>query len=138
LKEGKLKPLSFRKNIFMLAVTIPLLLSMSGCIYLVVGGIGVLGGYVVSPDTVEGLTEHSVEEVWDAAVEIVSIMGVIIEEHEDGGVLHAEMNGAKVTITVVPISETTVKLTVKARRLHFPKISAAQDVFVKIMKHLGE
>ncbi len=131
-----MKLLAFRKNILMLAVIIPLLCSMSGCIYLVVGGIGALGGYVVSPDTVEGLTENDATAVWNAAVEIVSIMGVILEEHEDGGVLLAKINGAKVTISITPISQTTVKLSVKARRHHFPRISVAQDIFVKIMGQL--
>lgn len=131
-----MKLLSFRKNILMLGIVIPLLFSMSGCIYLVVGGLGALGGYVISPDTVEGLTENDMSEMWDAAVEIVSIMGVILEEHEDGGILLAKINGAKVTISIMPISDTTLKLNVKARKRHFPKISVAQDVFVKIMKQL--
>ncbi len=131
-----MKLLSFRKNILMLGIVIPLLFSMSGCIYLVVGGIGALGGYVISPDTVEGLTENDMAAVWDAAIEIVSIMGVILEEHEDGGILLAKINGAKVSITMTPISQTTIKLNVKARSYHFPKISVAQDVFVKIMKQL--
>jgi len=110
----------------------------SGCIYLVVGGIGVLGGYVVSPDTVEGLTENDVGRVWDATIEIVSIMGVIVEEQEDAGQLVAKVGGAMVTVSVIPISPSTVRLSVKARKHHFPKISAAQDVFVKIMSYLSE
>ncbi len=39
-------------------VLLAAILSSGGCIYLVVGGIGALGGYVVSPDTVEGVSEN--------------------------------------------------------------------------------
>ena len=55
------------KNIFVAVLLIPLLISCSGCIYLVVGGIGAVGGYIVSPDTVEGVTENDASIVWDSA-----------------------------------------------------------------------
>ena len=34
------------------------------------GGVGAVGGYIVSPDAVEGITEHTEDEVWDAAIEV--------------------------------------------------------------------
>ena len=48
-------------------------------------GLGAVGGYVVSPDTVEGITENEEMIVWDSAIEVVTIMGLIKEQHEDGG-----------------------------------------------------
>jgi hypothetical protein len=115
---------------------LPLVLSMSGCIYLVVGGVGAVGGYIVSPDTVEGLTEHDRLAVWDAAMEVVSIMGIIEEDDKDAATINAKVNGADVTIMITPVGQSTVKLSVKARKYYLPKISLAQDIFVKIMNYL--
>ena len=47
---------------FILAVL--LAFSTSGCVMLVVGAAGVVGGYVISPDTVEGSIGRSMEETW--------------------------------------------------------------------------
>jgi len=119
-------------------VLIPLLISFSGCIYLVVGGIGAVGGYIVSPDTVEGITDNDTGIAWDTAIEVVSIMGLIEEENEAGGMILASVSGAKITVTLVSLNQTTTKVTVKARKAYLPRISLAQDVFVKIMSRLNE
>ncbi len=121
-----------------MVVLIPLLVSLSGCVYLIVGGIGAFGGYFVSPDTVEGISENDTAIVWDSAMEVLSIMGLIEEENEAGGMILANISGAKITVTVVSLSPTASKVTVKARKAHLPKIALAQDVFVKIMSRLNE
>ena len=126
------------KNLLVMALLIPLLTSFSGCIYLVVGGIGAVGGYIVSPDTVEGTTENDAAIVWDMALEVMSIMGLIEEENETGGMILGSVSGAKVTITIASLSADTTKVTVKARKAYLPRISLAQDIFVKIMSRLGE
>lgn len=110
----------------------------SGCIYLVVGGIGAVGGYIVSPDTVEGVTGNDIDIVWDTIVEIISVMGLIDESDEAAGMMLASIHGAKITVIVVSLSESTTRLTVKARKAFLPRISLAQDVFVKIMSRVEE
>jgi len=117
--------------------TMGMLIVNSGCIYLVVGGIGAVGGYIVSPDTVEGITENEIAYVWDTAIETVSIMGLIKEENEEGGMILASIHGANITITAISLSPTTSKVTVKARKAYLPRISLAQDVFVKIMSRMN-
>jgi len=127
-----------RQRIVKFLVCIPILFNLSGCVYLVVGGIGALGGYIVSPDTVEGITENDAMTVWDSAVEVVSIMGLIQEQQEEAGIIQAKINKANVTVTVVSINETTTKVTVKARKAYMPRISTAQDVYVKVMSFVNE
>ena len=118
---------------------IPLLaVCLNGCIYLAIGGVGALGGYIVSPDTVEGLAESDTEQVWDTAVEVVSIMGLVESKNEAGGVIKARISGAGVTVMVLKMSSSSVKISVKARKHYLPKISLAQDVFVKIMSRVNE
>ncbi len=123
----------FRKNIFINILAVLLLSSASGCIYLAVGAVGVVGGYVVSPDTVEGSTAHSYEETWDAAKEITGIMGRILEENSSQGVLVAEINAARVTVTMVSLNSNTTKISVKSRKSFMPKIELSQDVYIKIV-----
>jgi len=125
------------KNLLVLVLLVPLLFA-SGCIYLVVGGVGAVGGYIVSPDTVEGITYNDVTLVWDTAIETISVMGLINESEETSGMILANVHGAKITITITSLSVSTTKLTVKARKAFLPKISLAQDVFVKIMSRVEE
>lgn len=106
--------------------------------YLIVGSVGAIGGYIVSPDTVEGITEHTKDEVWDSAVEVISIMGLISEKNEQGGILIAKVGGAKATVNVTMLSEKVTKLTVKARRSFFPRIKTAQDIYAKVIGRLIE
>ena len=118
---------------------VPLLaVCLGGCVYLAIGGVGALGGYIVSPDTVEGLAESGTAQVFDTAVEIVSIMGLVESKNEAGGVIRARINGASVTVMIMEMSSSSAKLSVKARKHTLPKISLAQDVFVKIMSRVNE
>ena len=126
------------KNIGKNIVLLFLLTSLTGCVYMIIGGIGALGGYVVSPDTVEGITNNETATVWDAASHVIPIMGTISEQQEEGGIIMARVNGAKVTVTISSITQSSTKVTVKARKAFLPKITIAQDVFVKIMTHLSE
>ncbi len=120
----------------------PLSLSMvvfllNGCVYLMVGGIGAFGGYVASPDTVEGtVLERDYDTVWSQAVEVVSTMGMIEENNPAGGVLQADVQGTRVKITVLGVSASSVKLRIKARRSVFPKIRTAQQIYIKIVSAL--
>ena len=112
--------------------------SLSSCVYLVVGTVGALGGYVVSPDTVEGITANDKESLWDAAVNVVSIMGLIEEQQKSSGIMIAKVNNAKVTINIIPLNQSTVKFSVKARKNFLPKIAIAQDIFVKVMSQVKD
>ena len=115
----------------------PILCLLTGCVYLVIGGLGAVGGYVVSPDTVEGVTGHDAVSVFDAAIDVLSIMGTIEERNERGGMIISRVSGAKVTVSIYSLTDKTVRLTVKARKTFVPKISISQEVFVKIINQLN-
>jgi hypothetical protein len=126
-----------RKNVIMIVLLISSVFSYSGCVVLIAGGLGAVGGYAVSPDTVEGIVDREYLEVWDAAVEVVGIMGTIDDKDEKAGYMLARINGAKVEINILQFTKSNVQMRVKARKTFFPKISVAQEVFVKTMKYLG-
>ena len=128
---------SFRKKTVKNLFLSFLILSLNGCVYMVVGGLGAVGGYVVSPDTVEGLiTGHDFDDIWEAVVEVVSVVGVIQERDDRGGVMIARISGARVTITALRMSSSAVKLSVKSRKMWMPRIKISQDVYIKIVNYL--
>ncbi len=111
--------------------------SLSGCVYLVAGGVGAVGGYVVSPDTVEGVMEGAtIDAVWDTATDVLSVMGIIEETDEFDRTLTARVQGTRVVVTLRGLGERRVEVRVKARKALFPKIRLAQDVYLKIERRL--
>jgi len=131
-----MKGSAVRQNIVLCLFAV-FMIALNGCVYLVVGGVGALGGYVVSPDTVEGMMDsYDMDQVWTASREVVSLMGVITEESEGAGILMADLQKTKLTVTVSRIGYDGAKLAVKARRSMFPRIKIAQDVYMKIVSRL--
>jgi len=116
-----------------------LVVSNAGCVYIVVGSLGALGGYVVSPDTVEGvITGREYAEVWEATVEVLSVMGIIEDKNSAAGTVNANIHRAKVAVTVLRTPGDVIRLNVKARKTLLPKIKVAQDVYIKIVNHLDQ
>ena len=131
-----MKKLLMIKNIFPAIFLSALCLFSPGCVYLVVGSIGAVGGYVVSPDTVEGTIEKDFEDAWAGAVEVLNDMGHIVSQHEKEGRIEAIVNNARVNVTLTQFTNRHIKLSVKARKSFFPNIANAQEVYVKILNQL--
>jgi hypothetical protein len=129
---------SLRKVLFPLLFVSLLAVSTSGCVFLAVGAAGVVGGYAVSPDTVQGQVSRSLDETWDASKEIVGIMGQIVQENQQGNQLVSMISGTKVTVTFSAINVSTTKLSVKARKSFVPKVDVAQDVYAKIVNSMQQ
>ncbi len=111
--------------------------SFSSCVYCVVGGLGALGGYVISPDMVEGtIVDRDYDEIWKTSVEVLSAMGMLEQESEGIGMLQARLEGARVQVQVIRMGKKAVTVNVKARQSIFPKVKIAQQVYVKIVSAL--
>ncbi len=130
----------FTKGLCAVVLSVTLILASSGCAPMLIGAlaVGAVGGYVVSPDTVEGTTARSLGEAWDAAKEIAGIMGSIVEENERVGLIVANINGSRVTITLTTLNAASTKMSIKARKSFMPKIDLAQDVYTKVMKQMEQ
>lgn len=113
---------------------------LAGCVplVLVAVGAGAVGGYAVSRDTFEGVSSKAQDEIWDAANHVLSIMGEVKDSDRKGGTIMAMVSGAKVTVSVIPVSLTATKLRVKARKGIFPRIAIAQDVYAKVIHQLEQ
>ena len=105
----------------------------SGCVYLGVGAIGAVGGYIVSPDTVEGVFDAEYKIIWQAVQEEAGKRGTIISEDQTGGRIVADADGTEVIIQIVPAeARGSWKISVKARRNMFPKVRLAQTIYTRI------
>ena len=49
----------------------------------------------------------------------------------------AKISGARVTVTVMRMSSSAVKLSVKSRKLWMPRIKTSQEVYIKIVNYLN-
>ena len=127
------------KNKFLITIlAVGLACSLSGCFYLILGGAAAAGGYAISQDTIQGESEKDFEEVWEAAINIVSIMGTVNSQSHELGKISALVNGAKVIVNISQLTPSAVRLKVKARKAFFPSINTAQNVYVKIMNKVNE
>ncbi|PIW63817.1 MAG: hypothetical protein COW13_01410 [Candidatus Omnitrophica bacterium CG12_big_fil_rev_8_21_14_0_65_50_5] len=109
------------------------LLTTSGCIYLGVGAIGAVGGYMVSPDTVEGLVVADYADIWQACYDEIAKQGPILTQDETGGYLLSNVRGTEVTVQIVPTDSPQVwKISVKARKKMFPRVKLAQKIYTAI------
>jgi hypothetical protein len=115
-----------------------LCLFSSGCVFLVVGAAGAVGGYAVSRDTFEGVSSKSQEELLASAHKVLSIMGTIINEQPKDGEIEGIVEGNHVIVQVIQVNLTTSKLRVKARKAIFPRVGIAQEVYTKIMNQLEQ
>ena len=108
-------------------------LSISGCAPLIIGSaVGALGGYAVSKDTIQGETDKSYDSLWEAALTVSKIRGQIKYENKTKGYIESEAESSKVYIRFIRLTVSTTRLRVSARKYHFPNMSLAQDIFVKI------
>ena len=114
-----------------------MLITLCGCVPLVVGsvvGAAVVGGLAISKDSIQGDTDKSYNNLWNSALTVSKIRGTIKEENNTKGYIELEAEGNYVWIELVKLTKATTRLKISARKLHFPNISLAQDLFVKIME----
>lgn len=109
---------------------------LSGCVWLVVGGVGAVGGYAVTRDTIQGEYDAKFVDAWRAAQSVCGTLGLVNNRDASAGVLEATIDRAKVRVEVTQITPEAISLRVKARRGIFPRLGTAQDVFVKIGQRL--
>ena len=124
-----------RKTIIPFIMMLVLCAVFSGCIYIVAGTVGALGGYAISKDTMEGITERSYSNIWDTSLKVLSIMGNVISEDKKKGIIEAEIDSSSAKVFMEELAPKVVRLTVTSRKLLLPNIKLAQKIYVKIIEH---
>jgi hypothetical protein len=113
-----------------------ILAQMSGCVFLVAGTIGAVGGYAVTRDTIQGEYDARASSAFRGAVAVCEILGVVTQKDAGTGVLDAVIDGAKVNVTITQLTPSALRLRVKARKGLFPRMATAEKVFTKIVQKL--
>ena len=110
-------------------------LYICGCAAFVVGSaVGLLGGYAISRDTVQGETEKDYDSLWNAAAEVLDKMGASEIDDSNKGVVRAKIGKSKVYITMEQLTPHTARLRVKCRKNIMPDLSLSQKLYVRIVE----
>jgi len=107
---------------------------LSGCIYLIVGGVGAVGGYAVTRDTVQGEYDVNYSRAWKSALETCNLLGAVTTRDSSRGLIEATIDKAKVRVEVTQLTPEAIRLKVKARKGIFPRLGTAERVFVKTVQ----
>jgi len=111
-----------------------ILISVSGCAPLIIGAAaGGLGAYAISKDTVQGDSDKSYDALWESAVSVAGIRGIIQQENANTGYIELSAESSKVWIRLIRLTQATTRIKISARKYHFPNMELAQDIFVKII-----
>ena len=114
------------------------LISLSGCVALIIGGVGAVGGYAVTRDTIQGEYDAKYSKAWIAASDVCSMLGTLSSKDKAKGTMEAFVERAKVKVDIIQLTPEAIRVKVKARKGLFPRLSVAEKVFVKIVQQLME
>jgi hypothetical protein len=124
-----------KKLIVVAGIISVLTVSLCGCAPLIIGGVlGGVGAYAASKDTIQGETDKSYESLWESAVKVSRIRGMVKQEDVTKGHIELQTDSGRIWITLVRLTQSTTRVKVSARRFHLSNIALAQDIFVKIME----
>ena len=108
--------------------------NLSGCAPLIIGAAaGGLGAYSISKDTVQGESDKSFDALWESAMTVSRIRGVIKQDDVSSGHIELVTEGAYVWINIIRLTQATTRVKISARIYHMPNLGLAQDVYVKIV-----
>jgi len=125
------------KKIFLLLLAVFfMVISLSGCVPLVVGSaVGVVGGYAVSKDTIQGDTDKAYDSIWNSAKKVAEMRGTVKQENYTQGTLHlVASDSTLVWIKLSRLTRATTRMRVSCRRFHLPNLDLAQELYTKIIE----
>jgi Protein of unknown function (DUF3568) len=106
----------------------------SGCFALLAGG---AIGYGVSPDSVKANFDTSYDRAYDVSLDVTKAMsGTINMTDQTTGWIKSTSEGYDVAIHIVKLTESTVQVTVSARKFATPRVQFARNVLAKISRKL--
>lgn len=103
---------------------------------LVVGGAGVLGGYAIGRDSIEGHSDKPYAAIWNSALKVAKIKGKLTKEDKEKGEIELEAELSRAWIKLTKLTKTATKIKVSARRYSLPNLKLAEEVFIKIMEEI--
>lgn len=122
---------------WMLISVLTLGVFQSGCALFLIGA-GAAGGYSISKDEIEGLSDVSFDKVWNAARDVVRTQGAITAENKSVGTMEAVIGGSTAEFKIEQVTPKTVRTRIKARQTKglFPDIELAQDLYSQMLRKM--
>lgn len=109
----------------------------AGCAAVALVGVGSVAGYAVSRDHVELTVEQPYDKVWDVALDETKRTGLLKDVNQETGHIEATYQGTHIVVTLERVTETAVKVVVKARKHMLPQIDLAQRLASRMARRLG-
>jgi len=108
--------------------------NLSGCAPLIIGAAaGGLGAYAITKDTVQGESDKSFDTLWESAMTVSRIRGVVKQDDLARGHIELVADGAYVWIDIIRLTQATTRVRIAARKYRLPNLGLAQDLYVKIV-----
>ena len=129
-----------KKTIIFCTAAFFMLMSITGCIPLVIGGaVGVVGGYAASKDTIQGDTDRPYDSLWYAADGLSRARGIVRQEDSVRGYIEVYEGKNRVWISLARLTTSSTRVKVSSRnKYHLPNLNLAQDYFVRILEQAGK
>lgn len=109
---------------------------LSGCVFVVAGAVGAVGGYAITRDTIQGEYDARYTTAWKSATDVCGTLGTVTFKDATKGTVEAVVDQAKVRVEVSQLTPEAIRIKVKARKGLFPRVGIAENVFVKIVQRL--
>ena len=108
---------------------------LGGCVACLVGA-GVAGGIAISKDSAKLEKDVSYDRAWRVTHDTLTNMGMVSLRDKQAGKIEAQVQGAKVNVTVSKITSSATRIKVKARKNLMPNVDLAIDILNQINNHL--
>ena len=118
-----------------LVIAVVFSLFSCGCAAVLVGA-GAAGGYAIGPDYVQGETDKDFSGIYNSALDVTGIMGVIQSKYSSPSVgkIRAKVENSSLEISIERLTRHTLRLKVKSRKNLMPNIALAQKVYNNILQ----
>ncbi|MFC1709701.1 DUF3568 family protein [Candidatus Omnitrophota bacterium] len=123
-----------KTNVTFAIITLCCCLLFSGCIF-IIAGVGALGGYAISKDTIQGETDKTFANTWNSSLDVLNIMGLVHTEYKSKGKMEAKVGSSDVKVTIEEVTANSTRLRVSARKYLLPDIGLAQKIYIKIIEN---
>lgn len=107
--------------------------TLSGCAPLLIAS-GAVAGYAASRDSVTVDLDQPWERVWRVCREETQRMGRLKKEDPRKGRMDARIEKSDVVVTLKPLTESTVRVNIRARKNLLPKLDVAQRLGLAILR----
>ena len=133
------KPVSIsKKQLSLLMILFALGFSNAGCALFLIGGGAAAGGYAISEDEIEGLSDRPIDKVYDTLEDVLGQKGLITARSRTTRTLEAVIQDSEVRATVERVTTASVRFRIKARRADglFPDRGLAQKLVNEVYQRL--